>query len=109
VTTPRSARSSFRVACDHAEELIESIRQHIGSECLIDEATGSASAGSVATPGIKPISAVRLEQMSKAVRWLVIELQHGASVLDLPPTLRSTDCWTTRRRRRRRTPSLLHA
>ncbi|XP_066383857.1 mediator of RNA polymerase II transcription subunit 32-like [Miscanthus floridulus] len=69
----------FRVACDHAEELVESIRQRIGSECLVDEATGSASAGSVAAPGIRPISAVRLEQMSKAVRWLVIELQHGAS------------------------------
>lgn len=73
----------FRVACDHAEELVESIRQRIGSECLVDEATGSASSGSgpaplAAAPGIKPISAVRLEQMSKAVRWLVIELQHGA-------------------------------
>ncbi|KAG6535032.1 hypothetical protein ZIOFF_008950 [Zingiber officinale] len=30
------------------------------------------------TPGIPPISAVRLEQKSKAVRWLVIELQHGS-------------------------------
>ncbi|KAK8508510.1 hypothetical protein V6N12_044429 [Hibiscus sabdariffa] len=28
--------------------------------------------------GLPPISAVRLEQMSKAVRWLVIELQHGS-------------------------------
>ncbi|XP_047086783.1 mediator of RNA polymerase II transcription subunit 32 [Lolium rigidum] len=74
----------FRVACDHAEELVESIRQRIGSECLVDEATGSSSSPSapasaaLAAPGIKPISAVRLEQMSKAVRWLVIELQHGA-------------------------------
>jgi hypothetical protein len=74
----------FRVACDHAEELVESIRQRIGSECLVDEATGSSSSSSapasaaLAAPGIKPISAVRLEQMSKAVRWLVIELQHGA-------------------------------
>uniref|UniRef100_A0A0D9XM58 Mediator of RNA polymerase II transcription subunit 32 n=1 Tax=Leersia perrieri TaxID=77586 RepID=A0A0D9XM58_9ORYZ len=72
----------FRVACDHAEELVESIRQRIGSECLVDEATGatssSSSAAALAAPGIKPISAVRLEQMSKAVRWLVIELQHGA-------------------------------
>ena len=72
----------FRVACDHAEELVESIRQRIGSECLVDEATGSSSTASasaaLATPDIKPISAVRLEQMSKAVRWLVIELQHGA-------------------------------
>ncbi|KQJ96441.1 mediator of RNA polymerase II transcription subunit 32 [Brachypodium distachyon] len=72
----------FRVACDHAEELVESIRQRIGSECLVDEATGSSSSApasaALAAPGIKPISAVRLEQMSKAVRWLVIELQHGA-------------------------------
>ncbi|XP_044968708.1 mediator of RNA polymerase II transcription subunit 32 isoform X2 [Hordeum vulgare subsp. vulgare] len=74
----------FRVSCDHAEELVESIRQRIGSECLVDEATGSSSSSSapasvaLAAPGIKPISAVRLEQMSKAVRWLVIELQHGA-------------------------------
>ncbi|KAL6857276.1 hypothetical protein ACP4OV_018658 [Aristida adscensionis] len=71
----------FRVACDHAEELVESIRQRIGSECLVDEATGSsasAAGSAAAAPGIKPISAVRLEQMSKAVRWLVIELQHGA-------------------------------
>ena len=70
----------FRVACDHAEELVESIRQRLGSECLVDEATGASSSSSaaLAAPGIKPISAVRLEQMSKAVRWLVIELQHGA-------------------------------
>jgi hypothetical protein len=68
----------FRVACDHAEELVESIRQRIGSECLVDEATGSAPGSLAAAPGIRPISAVRLEQMSKAVRWLVIELQHGA-------------------------------
>ncbi|PUZ63561.1 hypothetical protein GQ55_3G077500 [Panicum hallii var. hallii] len=79
----------FRVACDHAEELVESIRQRIGSECLVDEATGSASSGSgpaplAAAPGIKPISAVRLEQMSKAVRWLVIELQHGAGGASAP-------------------------
>ncbi|XP_062206206.1 mediator of RNA polymerase II transcription subunit 32 [Phragmites australis] len=77
----------FRVACDHAEELVESIRQRIGSECLVDEATGSsvcASAGSASAPGIKPISAVRLEQMSKAVRWLVIELQHGAGGASVP-------------------------
>jgi hypothetical protein len=67
----------FRVACDHAEELVESLRQRIGSECLVDEATGSSSSAPAA-PGIKPISAVRLEQMSKAVRWLVIELQQGA-------------------------------
>ncbi|RLN39048.1 mediator of RNA polymerase II transcription subunit 32 [Panicum miliaceum] len=65
------------------------------------QATRSASFGSrpaplAAAPGIKPIRIVRLEQMSKAVRWLIIELQHdagGAStpgppevVVLLPPT-----------------------
>ncbi|GJN12479.1 hypothetical protein PR202_ga30759 [Eleusine coracana subsp. coracana] len=74
----------FRVSCDHAEELVESLRQRIGSECLVDEATGSSSSAPAA-PGIKPISAVRLEQMSKAVRWLVIELQQGAGGGAAPP------------------------
>ncbi|OAY80784.1 mediator of RNA polymerase II transcription subunit 32 [Ananas comosus] len=68
----------FRVACDQAEEFVESMKQRIGSECLVDEATGAAPAAPAAAPGIPPISAVRLEQMSKAVRWLVIELQHGS-------------------------------
>ncbi|XP_031105939.1 mediator of RNA polymerase II transcription subunit 32 [Ipomoea triloba] len=70
----------FRVACDQAEEFVESVKQRIGSECLVDEATGSVSGkpGQPATSGLQPISAVRLEQMSKAVRWLVIELQHGS-------------------------------
>ncbi|KAJ3702492.1 hypothetical protein LUZ61_006197 [Rhynchospora tenuis] len=67
----------FRVACDQAEELVESVRQRIGSECLVDEATGGGASGA-ASQGIPPISAVRLEQMSKAVRWLVIDLQHGS-------------------------------
>ncbi|XP_073103485.1 mediator of RNA polymerase II transcription subunit 32-like [Elaeis guineensis] len=68
----------FRVSCDQAEEFVESMKQRIGSECLVDEATGAAPTRPPAAPGIPPISAVRLEQMSKAVRWLVIELQHGA-------------------------------
>ncbi|XP_072978136.1 mediator of RNA polymerase II transcription subunit 32 [Typha angustifolia] len=73
----------FRVACDQAEEFVESMKQRIGSECLVDEATGiapssSSSAAAAGASGIPPISAVRLEQMSKAVRWLVIELQHGS-------------------------------
>ncbi|KAL5984412.1 hypothetical protein ACLOJK_018516 [Asimina triloba] len=69
----------FRVACDQAEEFIESVKQRIGSECLVDEATGSvATRPGQASAGLPPISAVRLEQMSKAVRWLVIELQHGS-------------------------------
>ena len=71
----------FRVFCDQAEEFVESVKQRIGSECLVDEATGSIAGkpgGSAAATGLPPISAVRLEQMSKAVRWLVIELQHGS-------------------------------
>ncbi|KAJ9135539.1 hypothetical protein P3X46_032714 [Hevea brasiliensis] len=70
----------FRVACDQAEEFVESVKQRIGSECLVDEATGSVTgkSGQAGTTGLPPISAVRLEQMSKAVRWLVIELQHGS-------------------------------
>ncbi|KAJ7978383.1 mediator of RNA polymerase II transcription subunit 32-like [Quillaja saponaria] len=70
----------FRVACDQAEEFVESVKQRIGSECLVDEATGSVTgrSGQATTTGLPPISAVRLEQMSKAVRWLVIELQQGS-------------------------------
>ncbi|XP_057456578.1 mediator of RNA polymerase II transcription subunit 32 [Lotus japonicus] len=69
----------FRVACDQAEEFVESVKQRIGSECLVDEATGYVGGKpGQATTGLPPISAVRLEQMSKAVRWLVIELQHGS-------------------------------
>eukprot|EP00250_Pteridium_aquilinum_P033955 c6750_g1_i1 orf=326-805(-) len=77
----------FHVACDQAQEFIESIRQRIGSECLVDEATGSLAArtGIDGRPGLPPLSAVRLEQMSKAVRWLVIELQHGASASGVSP------------------------
>ncbi|OWM83808.1 mediator of RNA polymerase II transcription subunit 32 [Punica granatum] len=72
----------FRVACDQAEEFVESVKQRIGSECLVDEATGTVvgKPGQGATTGLPPISAVRLEQMSKAVRCLVIELQSGAGV-----------------------------
>ncbi|KAL8528874.1 hypothetical protein ACS0TY_006370 [Phlomoides rotata] len=45
--------------------------------CLVDETTGSIAAkpGQPSPSGLPPISDVRLEQMSKAVRWLVIELQ----------------------------------
>ena len=70
----------FRVACDQAEEFVESVKQRIGSECLVDEATGyvTGKPGQAVTTSLPPISAVRLEQMSKAVRWLVIELQHGS-------------------------------
>ena len=40
---------------DHAEELVKSIRQCISFECLVDEATRSASTGSTTAPGNKPI------------------------------------------------------
>ncbi|KAK7316800.1 hypothetical protein RJT34_00524 [Clitoria ternatea] len=70
----------FRVACDQAEEFVESVKQRIGSECLVDEATRPVAGkpGQTTTTDLPPISAVRLEQMSKAVRWLVIELQNGS-------------------------------
>ncbi|RWR72353.1 mediator of RNA polymerase II transcription subunit 32 [Cinnamomum micranthum f. kanehirae] len=69
----------FRVACDQAEEFVESVKQRIGSECLVDEATGSVAVKpGQSTASLPPISAVRLEQMSKAVRWLVLELQQGS-------------------------------
>ncbi|KAF6173443.1 hypothetical protein GIB67_027138 [Kingdonia uniflora] len=73
----------FRVACDQAEEFVESVKLRIGSECLVDEATGSVSGRSsqISTTGLPPINAVRLEQMSKAVRWLVMELQNGSGVV----------------------------
>ncbi|GLT52253.1 hypothetical protein SLA2020_256010 [Shorea laevis] len=71
----------FRVACGQAEEFVESVKQSIRLECLVDEATGSVAwKPEQALTGLPPMSAVRLEQMSKAVRWLVIELQHGTGV-----------------------------
>ncbi|CAN1306408.1 Mediator of RNA polymerase II transcription subunit 32 [Linum perenne] len=76
VTAAANVLETKEVACDQAEELVESVKQRIGSECLVDEATGTA--GQTRSSGLPPISAVRLEQMSKAVRWLVIELQNGS-------------------------------
>ncbi|CAI9765520.1 unnamed protein product [Fraxinus pennsylvanica] len=35
----------FRVVCDLAEEFVESVKQRIGSECLVDEATSSICSG----------------------------------------------------------------
>lgn len=72
----------FKIACDQAEEFVSSIKQRISSECLVDEATGSVvgKPGQGPTTGLLPISAVRLEQTNKAVRWVVIELQNWANV-----------------------------
>ncbi|CAN0838986.1 Mediator of RNA polymerase II transcription subunit 32, partial [Linum grandiflorum] len=66
----------FRVACDQAEEIVESAKQRVESECLVDEATGAGTA--TVTPSLAPMNAVRLEQMTKAVRRMMIELQHGS-------------------------------
>ncbi|XP_024386714.1 mediator of RNA polymerase II transcription subunit 32 [Physcomitrium patens] len=80
----------FHAACDQTQEFVEYLQLRIGSECLVDEATGSVTA-KVGKPGqdaadnrvaIPSLSALRLEQMSKAVRWLVIELQQGATAGD---------------------------
>ncbi|KAG0581287.1 hypothetical protein KC19_4G239800 [Ceratodon purpureus] len=77
----------FHAACDQTQEFVEYLRLRIGSECLVDEATGPLTAkngksgqdGAENRVAIPSLSALRLEQMSKAVRWLVIELQQGAA------------------------------
>ncbi|KAJ0555935.1 putative mediator of RNA polymerase II transcription subunit 32 [Helianthus annuus] len=61
----KQSRELFRVACDQAEE-------------FVDHRVSGWKPGQPVTPGLPPISAVRLEQMSKAVRWLVLELQQGS-------------------------------
>ncbi|CAM6104446.1 unnamed protein product [Calypogeia fissa] len=83
----------FQASCDKAQEFVESVRQRIGSECIVDEATGpiSLKLSKLAEEGanksaIPPLSATRLEQMSKAVRLLVLELQPGSGTsAALPP------------------------
>ncbi|GAV89811.1 hypothetical protein CFOL_v3_33223 [Cephalotus follicularis] len=80
VATTANVLEAKEVACDQAEEFVESVKQRIGSECLVDEATGSVTwkPGQAGPTGLPPISAVRLEQMSKTVRWLVLQLQNGS-------------------------------
>ncbi|KAH7857492.1 hypothetical protein Vadar_013342 [Vaccinium darrowii] len=65
------------------------MKQRIGSECLVDEPTGSVAGkpGQDATTGLPPISVLRLEQMSKVVRWLAIELQQGTGTAEGPSHL----------------------
>jgi len=73
----------FHTACDQTQEFVESLRLRIGSECLVDEATGPLTAKNAKSDvwgngvPVPSLSALRLEQMSKAVRWLVLELQPG--------------------------------
>eukprot|EP00246_Nothoceros_aenigmaticus_P003335 TRINITY_DN1442_c0_g1_i2.p1 TRINITY_DN1442_c0_g1~~TRINITY_DN1442_c0_g1_i2.p1 ORF type:complete len:157 (+),score=28.65 TRINITY_DN1442_c0_g1_i2:111-581(+) len=76
----------FHAACDRAQEILESVRLRIGSECIVDEATGSVSAKlakmaeeGTNKQGVAPLSAIRLEQLSRAVRGLVLDLQQGAA------------------------------
>ncbi|CAA7023377.1 unnamed protein product [Microthlaspi erraticum] len=35
----------FRVACDQAEVFVDSVKQRIGTECLVDESTGFTTPG----------------------------------------------------------------
>ncbi|KAG2300943.1 hypothetical protein Bca4012_008881 [Brassica carinata] len=59
----------FRVA--YIKEFVESVKQRIGSECLVDEATGLITGRSVGSAtSLPPIT----------VRWLVLELQRGSGV-----------------------------
>lgn len=34
----------FRAACDQAEDFVETVKQSIGSDCSVDEATGFSAA-----------------------------------------------------------------
>ncbi|KAK7257930.1 hypothetical protein RIF29_32262 [Crotalaria pallida] len=70
----------FKVACDKAEEFVQSAKKRIGSECQVNEAKGPVAgrSGEAANTGVASVSALPLEQMSESVRWLVQELQNGA-------------------------------
>ncbi|BBN16870.1 hypothetical protein MPTK1_7g09990 [Marchantia polymorpha subsp. ruderalis] len=86
----------FQATCDQAQEFVDSVRQRIGSECIVDEATGPISQKLIKLSeeganrsAIPPLSATRLEQMSKAVRLLVLELQPGSSTAIPQPSIDS--------------------
>ncbi|KAJ0967802.1 hypothetical protein J5N97_024719 [Dioscorea zingiberensis] len=60
----------FRVSCDQAEEFVESMKQRIGSECLVDEATGANPRCAQGSSGIPPISAaLPLVGRTTTLRW----------------------------------------
>ncbi|GMP28293.1 hypothetical protein CsSME_00003903 [Camellia sinensis var. sinensis] len=69
----KQCQELFRVACDQAEEFVESVKQK--DRVRVPDRAGRHNWSSIYLPSI---SVVRLEQMSKAVRWLVIELQQGS-------------------------------
>ncbi|XP_057529150.1 mediator of RNA polymerase II transcription subunit 32-like [Amaranthus tricolor] len=79
IPCPASCTQPLQGYLSRLHKIVESVKKRIGSECLVDEATGSV-AGKPGQPvaSLPPISAVRLVQMSKAVRWLVIELPQGS-------------------------------
>lgn len=87
----------FQASCDQAQEFVESVRLRISSECIVDEATGpiSLKLSKLAEEGanksaIPPLSATRLELMSKAVRLLLLELQPASgTTAALPPPERT--------------------
>ncbi|PQQ07111.1 mediator of RNA polymerase II transcription subunit 32 [Prunus yedoensis var. nudiflora] len=70
----------FRVACDQAEDFVESMKQRIGSELLMDEASGPVTRkfGQTGPTSLPTINGVRLQHMFKSVRRLLTELQHGS-------------------------------
>lgn len=70
----------FKVACDQAEDFVESMKQRIGSELLMDEASGPVTrkSGQIGPTGLPPINGVRLQHMLKSVRRFLTELQHGS-------------------------------
>ncbi|CAI5522775.1 unnamed protein product, partial [Closterium sp. Naga37s-1] len=73
----------FQAACDRAQQQVDAARHRLLSESLVDEARGAAvdtsAVGAAGGEGEAQmvLGATRLEQISKAVRAMVQDLQHG--------------------------------
>ncbi|CAI5525791.1 unnamed protein product [Closterium sp. Naga37s-1] len=73
----------FQAACDRAQQQVDTARHRLLSESLVDEARGAAidtsAVGAAGGEGEAQmvLGATRLEQISKAVRAMVQDLQHG--------------------------------
>ncbi|CAI7875587.1 unnamed protein product, partial [Closterium sp. NIES-54] len=73
----------FQAACDRAQQQVDAARHRLLSESLVDEARGAAvdtsAVGAAGGEGETQmvLGATRLEQISKAVRAMVQDLQHG--------------------------------